>query len=125
MFILMFMCQKNAGRILRHSAINDIICRAFASVHVPAVLEPSALGCIVTMGRETLSPLSKGKCLLWDVTSGDTLAKSYITSTSRSAGAAALNSKTRKHKKYEGVSNMYNFVSFAVETLLVHLVKKP
>jgi hypothetical protein len=31
-------CQKNRGRLARHSAINDIIRRAFASVHVPAAL---------------------------------------------------------------------------------------
>jgi hypothetical protein len=30
----------------------------------------------------------------------------YISTTSRFAGAAALNAETRKHKKYEGVSNM-------------------
>jgi hypothetical protein len=65
----------------------------------------------------TLMPLSKGKCLLWDATCSDTLAKSYIASTFRSAGAAAMSAEKRKHKKYEGLVNLYKFVSFAVETL--------
>jgi hypothetical protein len=59
----------------------------------------------------------QGKCLLWDPTCSDTLAKSYISSTSCAAGAAALNAEKRKHKKYEGVANLYKFVPFAVETL--------
>ncbi len=61
---------------------------------------------------------SRVKCLLWDATCSDTLAKSYIiSSTSRSAGAAALSAEKRKHKKYEGLANLYKFVPFAVETL--------
>jgi hypothetical protein len=31
--------------------------------------------------------------------------------------AAALSAEKRKHKKYEGVANLYKFVPFAVETL--------
>jgi hypothetical protein len=112
-------CQKNAGRIARHSAINDIIRRTCATVHIPAILEPS--GILRNDGKRpdgaTLMPWSKGKCLLWDATCSDTLAKTYISSTAHSAGAAALSAEKRKHKKYEGISNKYLFVPFAVETL--------
>jgi hypothetical protein len=45
------------------------------------------------------------------------LAKSYVASTSRSAGAAALQAEKKKCRKYQGVASLYNFVSFAVETL--------
>ncbi len=112
-------CQKNAGRLARHAEINDIIRRACSSIHVPSILEPS--GIYRNDGKRpdgvTLMPWSKGKCLLWDATCSDTLAKSYISSTSRSAGAAALSAEKRKHKKYEGVAHLYKFVPFAVETL--------
>jgi hypothetical protein len=56
---------------------------------------------------------SKGKGLLWDATCSDTLAKSCISSTSRSAGAAALSAEKRRHKEYEGVANLYKLVPFA------------
>jgi hypothetical protein len=39
----------------------------------------------------------------------------YISATARAAGAAALSAEKRKHKKYEGVSNQYVSVPFAVE----------
>jgi hypothetical protein len=62
-------------------------------------------------------PWSKGKRILWDATCSDTLAKTYISSAAHSAGAATLSAEKRKHKKYEGISNKYMFVPFAVETL--------
>jgi hypothetical protein len=65
----------------------------------------------------TLMPWSKGKYLLWDCTCSDTLAKSYISSTSRSAVAAVLSLEKRQQKNYEGVPNLYKFVPFAVEPL--------
>jgi hypothetical protein len=70
--------------------MNDFIRLAYASGHVPAALEPAG-------------SWSRGKCLLWDATCSDTLEKSYISSKSRSAGAAALNTQKRKHKKYEAL----------------------
>jgi hypothetical protein len=61
-------CQKNAGVIARHAAINDIIRRACATVQIPAILEPS--GILRNNGKRpdgaSLMPWSKGKCLLWD-----------------------------------------------------------
>jgi hypothetical protein len=45
------------------------------------------------------------------------LANSYISSTSRSAGAAALQAEKKKFRKYQGALSRYLFVPFAVETL--------
>ena len=112
-------CRKSAGRLSRHSAINDIIKRACASINIPSILEPS--GIFRTDGKKpdglTLIPWSKGKCLLWDATCVDTLASSYLLSTSRNAGSAALGAENKKYRRYEGVSNLYLFCPFAVETL--------
>ena len=112
-------CQKSAGRFSRHSAINDILKRACASVHVPASLEPTGL--FRTDGKRpdglTLIPWSRGKCLLWDATCVDTLAKTHLPLTSQLAGAAAASAEQKKHRKYAGVSNLYTFCPVAVETL--------
>ena len=111
-------CRKSAGRLSRHSAINDILKRACASINVPSILEPS--GVYRDDGKKpdglTLVPWSKGKCLLWDATCADTMADSYLSSTSRNAGSAALRAENRKFKRYEGVSSLYLFCPFAVET---------
>jgi hypothetical protein len=96
-------CQKKAGTYLRHSQINKIIKEACSSANVPAILEPS--GTFRNDGKRpdgiTLGPWSRGNCLLWDATCADTLANSYVSSTSRSAGAAALQAEKKKFRKYQ------------------------
>ncbi len=57
------------------------------------------------------------KCLLLDATCSDTLTKSYVASTSRSAGTAGLGAEKKKYRKYQGIAYLYNYVPFAVETL--------
>ena len=112
-------CEKSAGRLSRHSAINDILKRTLATINVPSILEPS--GIFRDDGKKpdglSLIPWSKGKCLLWDATCADTLAPSYLHSTSRSSGSAALGAEKRKYRRYGAVSNLYLFCPFAVETL--------
>jgi hypothetical protein len=112
-------CKRSAGRFSRHSAINDVIKRALGSAHIPAVLEPS--GTFRDDGKRpdglTLIPWYRGKCLLWDATCVDTLAASYLQTTSRQAGAAAKAAETKKHQKYRAVADQYQFCPFAVETL--------
>ena len=48
----------------------------------------------------TLVPWRFGKPLTWDVTVAHTLAESYVSGTSRSAGAAAELAASRKSAKY-------------------------
>ena len=57
------------------------------------------------------------KFWLWDSTCADTLAASYLNSTSRSPGAAAQSRELQKRRKYAIVTNMYKFCPFGVETL--------
>lgn len=110
----------SAGRLSRHANINDIIKRACDVSLVPATLEPIGLLRDDKQKRPdglTRIPWSKGKCLVWDATCVDTLANSYVASSSRSAGAAAKIAETKKRSKYSLLMTQYKFCAFAVETL--------
>ena len=84
-------CRLAAGRLARHSALNDIIHRALVSAGVPSVLEPRGL----TSSDErrpdgmTMIPWSEDRCLAWDATVSDSLADSHLNRTVHVAGAAA------------------------------------
>lgn len=112
-------CSKSAGRIPRHSSLNDIIRRAFASASIPAVLEPNGL--FRSDGRRpdgmTLVPWKMGRPLVWDATCADTLAPSHLPATSLEAGAAAAAAESLKRRKYACLSNTCIFEPFGVETL--------
>jgi len=114
-----FICKKAQGRIARHQAVNDIIARSFSSAGVPVMKEPLglAIGDSKRPDGLTLIPWSNGKCLTWDVTVVTTLADSYISSSSRSSGAAAENAALRKTNKYAALPSCYIFQPIALETL--------
>ncbi|XP_063389650.1 uncharacterized protein LOC134675368 [Cydia fagiglandana] len=90
-------CSSGAGRLSRHSALNDILRRALVSAGVPAALEPQI---VRNDGKRpdgmSLIPWKMGRALVWDATCADTLAASYVPSTSGRAGAA---SDTRERLK--------------------------
>jgi hypothetical protein len=112
-------CVKKGGTFSRHSALNEIIKQACSKVNVPTLLEPP--GMFRSDGKRadglTLRPWSKGKCLVWDATCVDTLCKSYLSSTSHTAGAAAAKAEKKKKDLYSNLPNQYIFCPFAVETL--------
>jgi len=64
----------------------------------------------------TLIPWHGGKPLTWDVTVVCTLAASYLSSSARSAGAAADLAASRKEAKYTSLTNSYIFQPIAVES---------
>jgi hypothetical protein len=111
-------CRRSAGRTSRHFAINDLIWRALIRADVPAVKEP--VGLLRTDGKRpdglTQIPWQGGRCLTWDVTVTDTLAESYLATTSVSAGSAAESAANRKEQKYHILSETYSFVPLAFET---------
>jgi len=63
-----------------------------------------------------LIPWQGGKPLTWDVTVVSTLAASYLSSSARSAGAAADLADSRKEAKYTSLTNSYFFQPIAVES---------
>ena len=65
----------------------------------------------------TIVPWSSGKCAVWDVTVIDTMANSYLNSTSVTAGGAAEIAAERKLKKYQDLAGGYEVVPVAMETM--------
>jgi hypothetical protein len=54
--------------------------------------------------------------MTWDVTVTDTLAESYLPTTSSSAGGAAEGAANRKELKYQSLSSTHTFIPLAFET---------
>ena len=94
-------CKISAGRTPRHAYLNDIIHRALVRAGVSAVKEPAGLS--RTDGKRpdgvTLVPWQAGRSAAWDVTVIDTLATSYLASTSVTPGSAAEIAAARKEDK--------------------------
>ena len=65
----------------------------------------------------TVYPWKQGKLLLWDYTCGDTLAKSYVSNSSKQPGYVAKEAEERKYKTYENLLDTHHFTPIAVETL--------
>jgi hypothetical protein len=99
--------------------INDIIYRALLKADIPSSKEPSGIS--RSDGKRpdgvTLHPWKSGKPLTWDVTVIDTIADSYLASTSTIAGGAAEIAAARKCDKYNILARTYEFCPIAFETL--------
>jgi hypothetical protein len=99
--------------------LNDIIHRSLIKAGVPSTKEP--IGLLRSDGKRpdgaTLIPWQSGKCLTWDATSPDTLARSYLRDTSTTAGAAAESAASKKMSKYLEITISHIFVPVAVESL--------
>src|SRR5664279_2184793 len=112
-------CRKSSGRMSRHHALNDLVYRAMHRANIPATKEPAGLQ--RSDGKRpdglTLIPWQGGRSATWDVTVTDTLAESYLKTTSATAGGAAEAAADRKEQKYMSLMSTYHFVPLAVETL--------
>jgi len=112
-------CRRSAGRTARHHVLNDLVWRALSRADVPSVKEPDGL--LRSDGKRpdglTQIPWQGGRCMTWDVTVTDTLAESYLASTSTVAGGAAEGAASRKEAKYQALASTHNFIPLAFETL--------
>jgi len=111
-------CRKSAGRHTRHGSLNDLVKKALASAEVPSRLEPPSL--FRSDGRRpdgmSMIPWKQGRCLVWDVTCPDTLAKSHLNVAGSTAGAVASEAEAHKRAKYSAISQTHYFVPIAIET---------
>ncbi|ESN90932.1 hypothetical protein HELRODRAFT_182398 [Helobdella robusta] len=112
-------CRLGGGRQLRHSALNDYICRLFSKASIPVLKEPSGIS--AHDGRRpdgcTLIPWRAGRCLAWDVTVPGTLAKRYVNLTSKECGLAAARAADEKMKKYGNALPSMEFLPICIEVL--------
>ena len=65
----------------------------------------------------TLIPCRSGRCMTWDVTVADTVAPSYLATTSIHLGRAAELAEARMEAKYTQLMQSYLFVPLAFETM--------
>ena len=112
-------CKSASGTRPRHYSLNETIRRGVVSAGLPALLEPP--GVVREDGKHpdglTLIPWSKGKCLLWDATCRDTVAKSYVNTSSRQVGWVAKTAEDKKIDLYNSLIGQYFFVPLGFETL--------
>ena len=112
-------CKKSASRQSRHSAVNDVVARAFARAGIPSVKEPPGLipGSALRPDGATIISWASGHCLAWDVTYPDTLASSYVAAGASQAGAAAERAAYLKIQKYHQLSGSHSFAPLVFETM--------
>ena len=111
--------KRSSDRSTRHQQIHDAIWRALKRADVPSTKETAGL----LRGDEkrpdglTLVPWQSGCSLTWDVTVVDTLASSYMPTTSVTLCGAAKAVATWKRAKYAEIIQSHHFVLIAIETL--------
>ena len=111
-------CKHGSGRLARHHSINDLIHRALIRANIPSIKEPKRL--LRTDNKRpdgyTLIPWRAGRNLTWDVFIVNTVAASYIQTTSVIAGSATEIASERKIVKYVELSNTSCFCPIIFET---------
>ena len=111
-------CRQNQGRHFRHAAMNDIVHRSLTTAKIPSRFEPSGLQ--RSDGKRpdgvTMVPWKSGRLLVWDATSPDTFAPSYISGATNAAGAVAAMAEDRKKTKYICLEPKYSFTPVAIES---------
>ena len=101
-------CQQSQGHHHRHAGLNNIIHRSLTSgLQRADEKRPDGV---------TVVPWKCGKLLVWDTTSPDTFALSYIPSATSEAGAVAALAEGKKKAKYSCLDTSYSFTPVAIES---------
>ena len=103
-------CRWSQERHHRHAVLNNIIHWSLATANVPSCHEPSGLECADGKHPDgvTVVPWRSGKHLVWEATSPDTFAPSYLMSATSEAGALAAFDESRKKAKYSSLDPAYS-----------------
>ena len=111
-------CRFSAGRIPRHSALNDVVRRGLSAAGIPSILEPSGLdrGDGKRQDGITVYPYSRGRCLISDATCVNTFSSSNIILAALAAGSVADAIEVRKIAKYAELGRRFIFPPVAFET---------
>ena len=111
-------CRFSAGRIPRHSALDDVVRRGLSAAGISSMLEPSGLnrGDGKRPDGITVHPYSRGRCLIWDATCVNTFAYSNLIRAALAAGPVADAAEVRKISKYAVLGRRFIFQPGAVET---------
>ena len=106
-------CRFSAGRIPRHSALNDVVRRGLSAAGILSMLEPSGLDCGDGKRPDgiTVYPYSRGRCLIWDPTCVNTFASSNLIRAALEAGSVADAAEVRKIAKYADASSSSQLLS--------------
>ena len=111
-------CRQSQRRHHQHAEMNNIIHRSLVSDNVPSRLEPSGLERADGKHPDgvTVVPWRRAQHLVWDATSPDTFAPSYLQSATSAAGAVAALADNRKKGKYGCLDSTYTFTPIAIES---------
>ena len=113
-----FSCRWSEGCHFRHAALNDITLRALSSAKIPSRLEPSGIYRSDRKWPNGISdvPWKNSKLLVWDATSTDIFAPSYIACATSNAGVVTALTKERKLVLYGYLIPSHYFFPIAFET---------
>ena len=111
-------CRFSAGRIPRHSALNDVVRRGLSAAGIPSMLEPSGLdrGDGKRPDGITVYPYSSGRCFICDATCVNTFASSKLIRASLAARSVADAAEVWKIAKYAELGRRFIFQPISVET---------
>ena len=113
-----FVCNRNNGKILRHTMVNECVSRALKSAGLPNKMEPRYLAYDKGLRPDgvTQIPFQRGKCLTWDVSCPHPLCVSHI-KCNNSSGKLSTICEELKQKKYSCLEENYIFSPIIIDTI--------